>query len=279
MSNEHSNAPQSPMRVNAGNAKIALEGVSKQFFKPRNVLVLDDVTLGIRDKEFVCLLGPSGCGKSTLLNMVAGFDQPTCGQALFQGRPIERPARERAVVFQEMALFPWLTTLENVTFAPVTQGMAKKEANERARRYIDLVGLNGFENHYPAELSGGMQQRVEIARVLVMEPEALLMDEPFGALDAQTRALMQELLLSVWDTYQQTVMFITHDVEEAIFLADSIVVMTARPGRIKQVVPVPLERPRALDMVTSAAFNECKRTVLALIREETLRAFAEERKT
>jgi len=267
------------MSDHSADDKIALVNVSKQFFTPRSVHVLEDVTFGIRDKEFVCLLGPSGCGKSTLLNMVAGFDQPTSGKALFQGRPIERPAPERAVVFQEMALFPWLTALDNVTFGPVTQGMAKKEAQERAHRYIDLVGLTGFEKHYPAELSGGMKQRVEIARVLVMEPEALLMDEPFGALDAQTRSLMQELLLTVWDTYHQTVMFITHDVEEAIFIADTILVMTARPGRIKQAVPVPLERPRTLDMVTSAEFNECKRTVLELIREETLKAFAEERQT
>ena len=259
--------------------KISLQGVSRQFFTPREVKVLDDVTLSIRDKQFACLLGPSGCGKSTLLNIVAGFDRPTSGSALFAGRPIERPAPERAVVFQEMALFPWLTALDNVMFAPVTQGVAKKEAQERARRYIDLVGLNGFEKHYPAELSGGMKQRVEIARVLVMEPEALLMDEPFGALDAQTRTLMQELLLSVWDKHRQSVMFITHDVEEAIFLADTIFVMTSRPGRIKQTVQVPLERPRTAEMVTSAVFNECKRTVLALIREETLRAFAEERES
>jgi ABC-type nitrate/sulfonate/bicarbonate transport system ATPase subunit len=263
----------------ASEATIALEGVSKRFSTPRDVHVLDDVSLSIRDKGFACLLGPSGCGKSTLLNMVAGFDQPSSGRVLFQGRPIERPAPERAVVFQEMALFPWLTTLDNITFGPITQGMDKREARDRASRYIDLVGLNGFERHYPAELSGGMKQRVEIARVLVMEPEALLMDEPFGALDAQTRTLMQELLLEVWDTYHQSVMFITHDVEEAIFLADTIFVMTSRPGRIKQVVPVPLERPRTLEMLTASAFIKCKRTVLDLIREETLKAFAEERKS
>lgn len=261
----------------SGDARIVLEGISKRFRTPRDVHVLDDVSLSIGDREFVCLLGPSGCGKSTLLSMVAGFDQPSAGRVLFEGRPVERPAPERAVVFQEMALFPWLTTLDNITFGPITQGMGKREARERARRYIELVGLGGFENHYPAELSGGMKQRVEIARVLIMEPQALLMDEPFGALDAQTRTLMQELLLEVWETYHQSVMFITHDVEEAIFLADSIFVMTSRPGRIKRVVPVPLERPRTLDMLTASAFIECKREVLELIREETLKAFAEER--
>ncbi|MCB1745189.1 MAG: ATP-binding cassette domain-containing protein, partial [Gammaproteobacteria bacterium] len=166
--------------------KIVIESVHKSFVKPRQLTVLDDISLSIKDKEFVCLLGPSGCGKSTLLNIVAGFDQPTRGRALFAGEPVTRPAPQRAVVFQEMALFPWMSALDNVTFGPTAQGMSRREARERARRYIELVGLNGFEHHYPAELSGGMKQRVEIARVLVMEPQALLMDEPFGALDAQT---------------------------------------------------------------------------------------------
>ena len=221
------------------------------------------------------ILGPSGCGKSTLLNMVAGFDAPTRGRVLAGGAAVEAPDPRRAVVFQEAALFPWYTVHENATFGPKTCGVPVAAYAPRVARVLEQVGLTGFEHHYPAELSGGMKQRVAIARVLVMEPEMLLMDEPFGSLDAQTRSVMQELLLSVWERSQQTVLFITHDVEEALLLADSVSVMTARPGRIKKRLPVELPRPRSLDVTMSPRFNELKREVLALIREESLRVARE----
>lgn len=258
-----------------GEAKVVLSDVWKEFVKGRQVVeALQEVTVAIHENEFVCLLGPSGCGKSTLLNMVAGFDRPTRGRVLFAGQEVRQPGPDRAVVFQEPALFPWFTVLDNIAFGPRTRGERPAGYLPRAQRYIELVGLRGFESHYPAELSGGMKQRVGIARVLVMEPEALLMDEPFGNLDAQTRTLMQELLLRVWEQRQQTVLFITHDIEEALLLADTVYVMTARPGRIKRRLAVELPRPRSIEVTTSAAFNELKRELLALIREESLKAAA-----
>jgi len=207
--------------------------------------------------------------------MVAGFDAPTRGRVLASGAPVVAPDPRRAVVFQEAALFPWYTVHENTTFGPKTRGAPAQTYAPSVTRVLEQVGLTGFEHHYPAELSGGMKQRVAIARVLVMEPEMLLMDEPFGSLDAQTRSVMQELLLSVWERSQQTVLFITHDVEEALLLADSVSVMTARPGRIKKRLAVELPRPRSLDVTMSPRFNELKREVLALIREESLRVARE----
>jgi NitT/TauT family transport system ATP-binding protein len=182
------------------------------------------------------------------------------------------PSPQRAVVFQEPALFPWLTVLDNVVFGPKTQGKPPAEYRPRAQQILEQVGLVGFESHYPAELSGGMRQRVGIARVLVMQPQILLMDEPFGALDAQTRSLMQELLLQVWERHHQTVLFITHDIEEALLLADRVYVMTARPGRIKKTITVNIPRPRAMEVTTTPEFNALRREVLALIREESQRA-------
>ena len=255
---------------------VAIDGVSKEFTKgERRVEALQSIDFAVARNEFAAILGPSGCGKSTLLNMVAGFDRPTRGRVLFNGTPVDGPDPRRAVVFQESALFPWYTVHDNVVFGPRTQGLPAAVYRERATTVIEQVGLRGFESHYPAELSGGMKQRVGIARVLVMEPEVLLMDEPFGSLDAQTRSLMQELLLDVWERHHQTVLFVTHDIEEALLLADSVSVMTARPGRIKQRLLVELPRPRALDVVTSPVFNALKRDVLALIREESLRAARE----
>jgi NitT/TauT family transport system ATP-binding protein len=250
--------------------------VSKEFVsRDRRVWALADVSVTVGANEFAALLGPSGCGKSTLLNMVAGFERPTRGQVLFRKQSVEGPDPRRAVVFQEAALFPWYTVRDNVSFGPRTQGLAAARYRPRVEAVLEQVGLRGFESHYPAELSGGMKQRVGLARVLVLEPEVLLMDEPFGSLDAQTRAVMQELLLAVWERRQQTVLFVTHDVEEALLLADSVSVMTARPGRIKRRIQVDLPRPRPLEVTTSAAFNELKREVLALIREESRRAAAE----
>ena len=225
--------------------------------------------------EFVAILGPSGCGKSTLLNMVAGFDRPTRGSVKVEEEEIVEPSPRRCVVFQEPALFPWLTVMDNVVFGPRNRRQPAAEYQPRAAQIIEQVGLRGFEASYPAELSGGMRQRVGIARVLIMEPKVLLMDEPFGSLDAQTRTLMQELLLALWQRHQQTVLFITHDIEEALLLADRVCVMTARPGRIKKSIPVPMPRPRSIELTTSPEFNLLRREVLDLIREESVRAAME----
>ena len=255
---------------------IELEGVGKEFTaRGGRVVALEAIDLTIAPKEFAAILGPSGCGKSTLLNMVAGFDVPTRGHVRASGATVDGPDPRRAVVFQEAALFPWYTVLDNTKFGPKTCGVPATIYEPRVTAVLEQVGLTGFERHYPAELSGGMKQRVAIARVLVMEPEMLLMDEPFGSLDAQTRSVMQELLLSVWERSHQTVLFITHDIEEALLLADSVSVMTARPGRIKKRLTVELPRPRSLEVTMSPRFNELKREVLALIREESLRVARE----
>jgi NitT/TauT family transport system ATP-binding protein len=255
---------------------IEIENVWKEFAKgERRVLALQDIDLHVAEREFVAILGPSGCGKSTLLNMVAGFDRPTRGTVRVAGTEITAPSPSRAVVFQEPALFPWLSVMENVVFGPKTQRRPAAEYKPRAAQIIEQVGLSGFEGSYPAELSGGMRQRVGIARVLIMQPPVLLMDEPFGSLDAQTRMLMQELLLQVWEHHHQTVLFITHDIEEALLLADRVCVMTARPGRIKKSIDVRIPRPRAIEVTTSPEFNLLRREVLALIREESLNAARE----
>ena len=255
---------------------IHISKVSKEFVTgERRVIALEDIDFQVGAREFAALLGPSGCGKSTLLNMVAGFERPTRGSVRAAGEEVAEPSPQRAVVFQEPALFPWLSVLDNVVFGPKTQNQPAAAYRERARQILEQVGLVGFESHYPAELSGGMRQRVGIARVLIMQPQILLMDEPFGSLDAQTRSLMQELLLEVWERHQQTVLFITHDIEEALLLADRVHVMTARPGRIKKTIRVGLPRPRAMEITTSPEFNHLRREVLALIREESQRAAAE----
>jgi NitT/TauT family transport system ATP-binding protein len=255
---------------------IAIAGVSKEFAKgERRVVALESIDLQVAPREFAAILGPSGCGKSTLLNMVAGFDRPTGGSVRVAGEEILAPSPRRAVVFQEPALFPWLTVFDNVVFGPKTQGRPSAEYRAHAAQIIEQVGLRGFEANYPAELSGGMRQRVGIARVLIMRPEVLLMDEPFGSLDAQTRSLMQELLLEVWERHHQTVLFVTHDIEEALLLADRVCVMTARPGRIKKSIAVGIPRPRSIEVTTTPEFNAQRREVLALIREESQRAAME----
>ena len=252
---------------------IDLDGVWKEFVKgERRVLAIEDFSLNVAEREFVAILGPSGCGKSTLLNMVAGFDSPTRGFVRVDGKEISEPSPQRGVVFQEPALFPWFSVMENVVFGPKTQGQKAADYRPRAAHILEQVGLRGFEVSYPAELSGGMRQRVGIARVLIMQPQVLLMDEPFGSLDAQTRMLMQELLLRVWERHHQTVLFITHDIEEALLLADRVCVMTARPGRIKKNIDVRIPRPRAIEVTTSPEFNALRREVLALIRDESEQA-------
>ncbi|HJV11079.1 MAG TPA: ABC transporter ATP-binding protein [Burkholderiales bacterium] len=255
---------------------IEIRAVHKEFTKgERRVVALEEIDLTVAEREFVAILGPSGCGKSTLLNMVAGFDLPTRGSVKVAGDEIVAPAPSRGVVFQEPALFPWLTVMDNVVFGPKTRGQSAADYRARAAQIIEAVGLSGFETSYPAELSGGMRQRVGIARVLIMEPKVLLMDEPFGSLDAQTRTLMQELLLALWERHHQTVLFITHDIEEAVLLADRVCVMTARPGRIKKSIEVRMPRPRSIELTTSPEFNALRREVLELIRQESLRAAME----
>jgi NitT/TauT family transport system ATP-binding protein len=240
--------------------------VSKVYPGATPVVALHDVTLNVASGEFVALLGPSGCGKSTLLNMIAGFESTTSGELKVDGKTIEKPGPDRGVVFQEDALFPWLNVWDNVTFGPRTTACPKSEYEPIAREMLEITGLSAFTKHLPIQLSGGMRQRVGIARVLTLGSKVLLMDEPFGALDAQTRLTMQELLLSVWQKLHTTIVFVTHDIDEALLLADTVYVMSARPGTIATRLHVPLERPRTIEMTTSAVFNDMKREVLQQIR-------------
>jgi NitT/TauT family transport system ATP-binding protein len=245
---------------------IQIAGVDKIYPGTNPVTALQGIDLAIADGEFAALLGPSGCGKSTLLNLLAGFEATTAGELKVYGQAVSKPGPDRAVVFQEAALFPWLNVWENVVFGPKVQGLSADKYEAKARETLKLVGLEKFHEHLPVQLSGGMRQRVGIARVLVMEPKLLLMDEPFGALDAQTRLTMQELLLEVWQALKKTVVFVTHDIDEAILLADTIYVMSARPGRIATRIPVELPRPRNLDTLTDEHFNEMKKRIMHEMR-------------
>ena len=210
-------------------------------------LALDRLDVQVRTAEIVSILGPTGCGKSTALNLIAGFEFPTTGSVVLDGHPVPGPGPDRAFVFQQASLFPWLSVLDNITLGVKNRGVRREKYLERAHMLLKSVRLTGFEHHYPYQLSGGMQQRVQIARALVSAPEVLLMDEPFGALDSQTRLMMQELLLQLWVEYRPTVIFITHDVSEAIFVSDRVLLMTRRPGRIKLAVDVPQTNPRKVD--------------------------------
>lgn len=255
---------------------IEIHGVQKSFASGRakrgdthETLALNGTSLSIHEGEFVCLLGPSGCGKSTVLNLLAGFETADRGAVRFGGVPVEGPGPDRGVVFQQPMLFPWLNVLDNVTFGPRMAGVAREVYQPEAERYLQLVGLQGFENHAPYQLSGGMRQRVALARAWLPHPKALLMDEPFGALDAQTRLMMQELLTAVWERTGTTLLFVTHDVDEAIALADRVLVMSARPGRICAEWRIPFERPRTIeDIVADPRFGEIKREVLKTVRHE-----------
>jgi NitT/TauT family transport system ATP-binding protein len=245
---------------------IHIQELSKIYPGEPPVLALDKVDLTIEPGEFVALLGPSGCGKSTLLNLVAGFEKTSSGSLTVHGKPVDKPGPDRGVVFQEAALFPWLSVWENVIFGPKTQGVPVKDYEARANEMLRIVGLADFKQHLPVQLSGGMRQRVGIARILTMGSQVLLMDEPFGALDAQTRLSMQELLLSVWQQLKPTIVFVTHDIDEALFLADTVYVMSARPGRIQARITVPLARPRTIEDTTGETFNTMKREILKQIR-------------
>lgn len=253
--------------------KLVISGLGKTFRSERGATVaLKGVDLAIGENEFVALVGTSGCGKSTLLSIAAGLESQDKGTITIDGEPILAPGLDRGVVFQSYTLLPWLTALQNVEFALQAAGKPAKEAREIAQSHLELVGLQGFEKAFPSELSGGMKQRVAIARALSYRPKMLLMDEPFGALDALTRHHMQELLTGIWEKHRLTVLFITHDVEEAVYLSDRVAVMTNRPGRIKTVVQIDLPRPRHYDMVSSPEFQHLHRMVLNAIRSESLAA-------
>jgi NitT/TauT family transport system ATP-binding protein len=239
---------------------------------------LQNTSVDIAPGSFVCLLGPSGCGKSTLLNTVAGYVKPSTGWARVDGDQVLGPGPDRGMVFQQYSLFPWKTVRDNVAFGPYATGAGRAKSRAIADELLDMVGLARFAGRYPAELSGGMQQRVGIARALANKPTVLLMDEPFGALDSQTRHVMQENLLRVWAEFKITVLFVTHDVDEAIFLADRVLVMSAAPGRIIEDVTIPLPRPRHADMTTTDEFIDLKRHFLQAIRKESLKAFEDQDK-
>ena len=247
---------------------IEISQLSKTFKDTKrksDVIALDGINLGVAKNEFLCLLGPSGCGKSTLLNMIAGFEKPSSGSVTVDGQLISAPGADRGVVFQQANLMPWLPIWENVAFHLLLRGGQKGERRAIAQRYIDMVGLTGFEDHYPSELSGGMNQRVGIARALLMNPRVILMDEPFGALDEQTRMDMHNELVRIWQQHQGTIVFVTHGIDEALTLGTHVAVMSARPGRIKEIIPIALSRPRD---ITSPQFNETKRHILDLLRAE-----------
>jgi NitT/TauT family transport system ATP-binding protein len=264
----------SPTALRQKHSRIIVRGLCKQFTdisRHERIVALDGIDLEIGDDEFLTILGPSGCGKTTLLNIVAGFDHASDGTVQLDGEAVLKPGPDRGVVFQEYALFPWLTVAQNIEFGLRERGVAKAERQARVREQILSVGLSGFERRYPQELSGGMRQRVALARVLVNDPKILLMDEPFAALDAQTRTIMQQELLRVWSAARRTAIFITHNIEEALLLGDRVVVMTARPGRIKEIVTVNLIRPRD---VTSVEFNETRRRITLLLESEVQATFA-----
>lgn len=258
-----------------GRVSITRLGVSFGVNGAR-VEALSDISMHINPGEFVSIIGPSGCGKSTLLNVVAGFLKPSSSQVLLDGVPIEGPGADRGVVFQQHSLFPWMTVRKNVEFGLKMQGMPSSKRETMSRTLLGLAGLLSFENHFPHQLSGGMKQRVGIVRALAISPQMLLMDEPFGSLDSQTRVVMQQILTNMWQKFRISVLFITHDIDESIFLSDRIYVMTARPGRIKAEIRVPLPRPRTAEMTTSREFVELTQKLRALIREESLIAMGGE---
>jgi len=246
---------------------LSIKNLNKTYHTEEGdeVVALSDINLDVADKEFVCFIGPSGCGKTTLLRITAGLEKPDSGTLTVNNEPITGPGPDRGMVFQEYSLFPWRTVLKNITFSLELKKIAKSEREKIARDFLELVGLSKFADSYPHELSGGMKQRVAIARALVNDPDVLLMDEPFGAVDAQTRNRLQHELLNIWEKKKKTVLFITHSVDEAVFLADKVVVFTARPGRVKEVFSIDLPRPRER---TSFEANAVREHLLATLGAE-----------
>jgi ABC-type nitrate/sulfonate/bicarbonate transport system ATPase subunit len=262
-------------------SKLRIESVSRTFPPTRKgaepTLALQPVTLDVADNDFITILGPSGCGKSTLLRIVAGLDRATSGRVLLDGAEVSGPGADRGMVFQSYTLFPWLTVEDNIAFGLRERGIAETERRKVAQEWCQRVGLTGFEHHYPKQLSGGMQQRTAIARVLANDPKIMLLDEPFGALDNQTRSLMQETLLEIWERNTKTVLFVTHDIEESIFLASRVIVMSARPGRVKLDLKIDLPYPRHYTIKTSPEFSLLKAQLTEEIRVEAVRtAYAAE---
>jgi len=254
-------------------APIVIEGVSHTYRPPRGrpVLALDDVSLEVRPREFVALLGPSGCGKSTLLYLIGGFLPVERGRIFVDGGPVTAPGPDRGIVFQHFALFPWKTVRANVLYGLERAGLPRAEREARAQSFIDLVGLSGFEDAYPSQLSGGMKQRAAIARTLAVDPKILLMDEPFGALDAQTRSLMQAELIAIWQRTPKTVIFVTHDVQEAVYLSDRVAVMSARPGRIKAIIDTRFDKSDP-HCFKAKAFVDKVDEIWDLVRVEAMKA-------
>jgi len=256
-----------------GSAQIVIDRLSHMYRPPRGrpVLAIDDVSLEVRPREFLALLGPSGCGKSTLLYLLGGFLPTEAGSITVDGRPVQGPGPDRGIVFQHFALFPWKTVRANVLYGLKRAGLPREEQEKRAQAFIDLVGLSGFEDSFPSQLSGGMKQRTAIARTLAIDPEILLMDEPFGALDAQTRSLMQTELLAIWERSPKTVIFVTHDVQEAVYLAQRVAVMSARPGRIKTIVETNFDRSDQ-HLFKSKPFVDKVDEIWELVRGEAIKA-------
>ncbi|MEG1767597.1 MAG: ABC transporter ATP-binding protein [Comamonas sp.] len=251
---------------------ITIDKVSRIFEDPQRkapVTALQEVSIQVKRNDFLCLLGPSGCGKSTLLNMIAGFDNPSSGTVTVGGSVVTAPGTDRGFVFQQANLMPWLPVWENVAFHLKMLGRGADERRQRAQKFIDMVGLRAFENHFPSELSGGMNQRVGIARALLMNPEVILMDEPFGALDEQTKMDMHAEIIRIWRESNTTIVFVTHGIDEALTLGTHVAVMSARPGRLTEMMEIDLERPRD---PTSARFNDYKRTILQLLRPQAVAA-------
>jgi NitT/TauT family transport system ATP-binding protein len=258
-------------------SKLVVDGVSRVFPGVRGgspTQALQETHLQVADNDFICILGPSGCGKSTLLRIVASLDQPTTGRVLLDGQPVERPGPDRGMVFQSYTLFPWLTVQQNICFGLREKGVSQPEQDRTAAHFIERVGLRGFESHYPKMLSGGMQQRTAFVRALANDPKSPLLAAPFGALDNQTRALMQELLLGIWEADRKTVLFVTHDIDEAIFMANRVAVMSARPGRIKSDVRIDLPHPRHYTVKTAPEFSAYKARLTEEIRAESIKTAA-----
>jgi NitT/TauT family transport system ATP-binding protein len=253
------------------NHKLELQRITKTFSTEEGEMTaLEGINLEVKPAEFLCIIGPSGCGKTTLLRMVAGLDLPTSGKIILDGKEVKCASPDRGMVFQEFSLFPWRTILKNVEFGLEIKGVEDKKRGEIAEKYIELVGLQGFEKHYPYELSGGMKQRVAIARALATEPSILLMDEPFGSVDAQTRNILQEELLEIWKRTKKTILFVTHSVDEAVYLADRVAVMSARPGCLVKCLAVDIPRPRKR---TSAEANEFREKLLMWLSLERSKAY------
>lgn len=267
------------MATESSGSKLIVRNLTKAFRRQRDnrvIKVFDGISLDVRPSEFVCLVGPSGCGKTTLLRILNGLIPYDSGEIFLDGNSVIKPGVNKGFVFQDSSLLPWRTVTDNVILGLEIQGADKKVARERAQKFIDLVGLKGFETHYPYELSGGMQQRVNLARALIVDPEILLMDEPFASLDAQTREIMQSELLKMWVQAKKTVIFVTHQIEEAIYLADRVVVFSARPTKIREIVKIQISRPRPLSVKRTKDFLDYTDQIWEIIQEEVLKSMGRE---